>query len=268
MPISFRADAHGSRAEGFRQLRTNLQFVDIDKPPKIIAVTSALPKEGKSSTAMNLATALAESGQQVCLIEADLRKPSIAQALGLVGDVGLTSVLIGKTSLDAVLQNAGMNLAVVTSGPIPPNPSELISSEAFRHTLQEAAARADVVIVDTAPLLPVADGAQIAALADATLLVVRAGKTTRDQIRQAVESLGRVDVVPVGAVLSMAQRRRGSDYPYYYAEYRPRPTSHSSDGSSSNSPNGLASSSANGPIGHSANGSAPTPAGNPTGVKG
>ena len=229
-PISFRADPHGSRSEGFRQLRTNLQFVDVDKPPKIIAVTSALPKEGKSSTAMNLATALAESGQQVCLIEADLRKPSIATALGLVGDVGLTSVLIGKSSLDSVLQNAGMNLAVVTSGPVPPNPSELISSEAFHRTLQEAAGRADVVIVDTAPLLPVADGAQIAAMADATLLVVRAGKTTRDQIRQAVDSLGRVDVVPVGAVLSMAQRRRGSDYPYYYAEYRPRPNSNSTGG--------------------------------------
>ena len=229
VPISFRADPHGSRSEGFRQLRTNLQFVDVDKPPKIIAVTSALPQEGKSSTAMNLATALAESGQQVCLIEADLRKPSIGQALGLVGDVGLTSVLIGKAPLGAVLQNAGNNLAVVTSGPVPPNPSELISSEAFRKTLLEAAGRADVVIVDTAPLLPVADGAQIAAMADATLLVVRAGRTTRDQIRQAVQALARVDVVPVGAILSMAQRHRGSKYPYYYADYRPRPASPSAD---------------------------------------
>lgn len=226
-PISFRADPHGSRSEAFRQLRTNLQFVDVDRPPKIIAVTSAVPNEGKSSTAMNLATALAESGQHVCLIEADLRKPSIAQALGLIGDVGLTSVLVGKVPFEAVLQNAGMNLAVVTSGPVPPNPSELISSEAFRNTLRRAARRADVVVVDTPPLLPVADGAQIAAMADATLLVVRAGKTSFDQIRQAVQSLGRVDVVAVGAILSMAQRRRGSAYPYYYAEYRPRAATNS-----------------------------------------
>ncbi len=220
VPISFRADAHGSRAEGYRQLRTNLQFVDIDKPPKVVAVTSALPQEGKSHTALNLASALAEAGQRVCLVEADLRKPSLADALGIVGDVGLTAVLIGRASLADVVQHVGDNLEVLVSGAVPPNPSELLNSEAFRHTLQSIRASVDIVVIDTAPLLPVADGAQIAALADATVLVVRAAKTTHEQITRAIETLGNVDVTPVGVVLSMAQNRRSGGY-YYYQEYRP-----------------------------------------------
>jgi capsular exopolysaccharide synthesis family protein len=226
-PISFRADAHGSRAEGFRQLRTNLQFVDVDNPPSIIAVTSALPKEGKSHTALNLAAALAEGGLRVCLIEADLRKPSLARSLGLVGDVGLTTVLIGRAPVANVLQNAGHNLAVLVSGPVPPNPSELLNSETFRATLKEVHSRVDVVVIDTAPLLPVADGAQIASLADATLLAVRAGKTTREQITRAIETLANVDVVPVGVILSMAPHRRRGGYPYYYEAYRPSRPGHS-----------------------------------------
>jgi capsular exopolysaccharide synthesis family protein len=220
-PISFRADMHGSRAEGFRQLRTNLQFVDIDNPPKVIAVTSALPQEGKSHTALNLAAALAEAGQRVCLIEADLRKPSLADALGIVGDVGLTSVLIGHVSLTDVLQNAGDNLQVLVAGSTPPNPSELLNSEAFKHTLRTVRGSVDTVIIDTAPLLPVTDGAQIAALADATVLVVRASKTSREQITRAIETLSNVDVTPVGVILSMAATRRGGTYSYYYGEYRP-----------------------------------------------
>jgi capsular exopolysaccharide synthesis family protein len=224
-PISFRADMHGSRAEGFRQLRTNLQFVDIDNPPKVIAVSSALPQEGKSHTALNLAAALAEAGQRVCLIEADLRKPSLAEALGIVGDVGLTSVLIGHATIAQVVQTVGDNLEVLVAGAVPPNPSELLNSEAFRHTLRAARTRADTVVIDTAPLLPVADGAQIAALADATVLVVRAGKTTREQITRAIETLANVDVTPVGVILSMSQNHRGGGY-YYYQEYRPsRPQS-------------------------------------------
>jgi capsular exopolysaccharide synthesis family protein len=232
VPISFRADPHGTRSEGFRQLRTNLQFVDIDNPPRVIAVTSALPQEGKTHTAMNLAAALAEGGQRVCLVEADLRRPSLAKATGIVGEVGLTSVLIGKAPLDAVLQNAGANLAILASGPVPPNPSELLNSAAFRETLQQINDRVDVVVIDTAPLLPVADGAQIASLADATLLTVRAAKTTRDQIRRAIEILDNVDVTPVGVILSMAARRNQSGYPYYYAEYAPRRPSHLAESAS------------------------------------
>ena len=221
VPISFRADMHGSRAEGYRQLRTNLQFVDVDHPPKVIAVTSALPQEGKSHTALNLAAALAEAGQRVCLIEADLRKPSLADALGIPGDVGLTSVLIGHVSLVDVLQDVGDNLQVLVAGSTPPNPSELLNSIAFKHTLRSVLSRVDTVVIDTAPLLPVTDGAQIAALADATVLVVRASKTSREQISRAIGTLSKVDVTPVGVILSMAAVSRGGTYAYYYGEYRP-----------------------------------------------
>lgn len=220
-PIAFRTDAHGTRAEAYRQMRTNLQFVDIDNPPKLIAVSSAVAAEGKSHTSLNLAASLAESGQRVCLVEVDLRKPSLARVLGVVGDVGVTSVLVNKLPVLSVMQNAGENLAVITAGPVPPNPSELINSDAFHTLLNDVAAVVDVMIIDTPPLLPVADGAQLAALADATLLVVRAAKTTHDQIQRAVENLANVGVTPVGTVMSMAQQGSGG-YQYYYAEYRPR----------------------------------------------
>lgn len=224
-PISFRADAHGGRAEGYRQMRTNLQFVDVDNPPRVIAVTSALPGEGKTHTAMNLAAALAEAGQRVCLIEADLRRPTVAAALGIIGEVGMTSVLIGRASVEDVIQPLGDNFSVIASGQVPPNPSELLNSETFRRTVAKVRELFDVVVVDTAPLLPVADGSQIAAHAEATVLVVRASRTTREQITRAVETLKNVGVTPVGVVLSMAPHR-GSGYSYYYEEYRPARPGH------------------------------------------
>ena len=224
-PIAFRADPHGTRAEAYRQLRTNLQFVNVDDAPRVIAVTSAVPGEGKSTTALNLAAALAEAGSRVCLIEADLRRPTIAATLGLVPDVGFTTVLIGKIAPEEALQNAGRNLAVLTCGPVPPNPSELLSSEHARDLIRTLASRVDYTIIDTAPLLPVADGAEVAALADATIVVHHAGKTSKDQVARSVQALHRIGERPVGAVLNMVTRRTGR-YDYednYYYTYRPRP---------------------------------------------
>jgi capsular exopolysaccharide synthesis family protein len=218
-PIAFRGDPHGVRAEAYRQLRTNLQFVNVDDAPRIIAVTSAIPGEGKTTTAMNLAAALAEAGHRVCLIEADLRRPTIASTLGLVAEVGFTTVLIGKASVDDALQSAGRNLQVLTSGPVPPNPSELLISEHARAVILEAATKADYTIIDTAPLLPVADGAEIAAFAQATIVVHRAGKTTREQVERSVAALAKVGEKPVGVVLNMVSRGTGGrndQYDYYY----------------------------------------------------
>ncbi len=223
VPIAFRGDPHSVRAEAYRQLRMNLQFVNIDHAPRIIAVTSAIPGEGKTTTAMNLAAALAEAGHRVCLVEADLRRPTIARSLGLVGEVGFTTVLIGKADIDDALQNAGRNLAVLTSGPVPPNPSELLLSDHARTVILAAATRADYTIIDTAPLLPVADGAEIAAFAEATIVVHRAGKTTREQAQRSVAALAKVGEKPVGVVLNMVSRgTSGRDYQYdYYYTYRP-----------------------------------------------
>lgn len=222
-PIAFRGDPHSARSEAYRQLRTNLQFVNIDHAPRVIAVTSAIPGEGKTTTALNLAAALAEGGFRVCLIEADLRRPTLAKTLGLVGDVGFTTALIGKARVETVLQNAGRNLAVLTSGPVPPNPSELLISDQARVIIKTIAEKVDYTIIDTAPLLPVADGAEIAAIADATIVVHHAGKSTREQAARSVEALAKVGEKPVGVVLNMITRGRGrydDAYGYYYT-YRP-----------------------------------------------
>lgn len=222
-PVAFRGDPHSARSEAYRQLRTNLQFVNVDNAPRIIAVTSAIPGEGKTTTAINLAAALAEGGFRVCLVEADLRRPTIAKMLGVVGDVGFTTVLIGKASVESVLQNVGGNLAVLTSGPVPPNPSELLITEQARTVIMKIAENVDYTIIDTAPLLPVADGAEVAAIADATIVVHRAGKSTREQVTRAVEVLAKVGEKPVGAVLNMVTRGHGrydDAYGYYYV-YRP-----------------------------------------------
>jgi receptor protein-tyrosine kinase len=222
-PIAFRGDPHGSRSEAYRQLRTNLQFINVDENPKVIAITSAIPGEGKTTTALNLAAALAEGGYRVCLIEADLRRPNIAGMLGLVPDVGFTTALIGKVSAADALQNAGRNLAVLTSGPVPPNPSELLITSQANAIIRQLAETVDFVIIDTAPLLPVADGAEVAAMADATLVVHHGGKTTRDQAERSIEALAKVGERPVGVILNMMTRTRG-DYGYsygYYYTYRP-----------------------------------------------
>jgi capsular exopolysaccharide synthesis family protein len=223
--VAFRSDPHSARSEAYRQLRTNMQFVNVDHAPRIIAVTSAIPGEGKTTTAVNLAAALAEGGYRVCLVEADLRRPTLAKSLGLVGDVGFTTVLIGKAPLEAVLQNAGRNLAVLTSGPVPPNPTELLISAQANAVIRQIAEKVDYTIIDTAPLLPVADGAEVAAIADATLVVHHAGKSTREQAARSVEALAKVGTKPVGIVLNMITRGRGrydDEYGYYYAAYRPQ----------------------------------------------
>ena len=223
-PIAFRDDPHSARSEAFRHIRTNLQFVNPDNPPRIIAVSSAVPGEGKTTTAMNLAAALAEAGARVCLVEADLRRPTVAGELGLVGDVGFTTVVIGKAPVESVLQNAGRNLAVLTSGPIPPNPSELLLSKHAKQVIFDIAAKVDFTIIDTPPLLPVTDGAELATVADGMILVHRAGKTTRDQALRAMEALDKVGKKPIGVVLNMITRQGGKydyEYGYSYAAYRP-----------------------------------------------
>ena len=253
-PIAFRMDPHSSRSEAYRQLRTNMQFVNIDHPAKIIAVTSGGPGEGKTTTALNLAASLAEAGFKVCLIEADLRRPTLAKSLGLVSDVGFTTVLIGQADVGSVLQNAGKNLAVLTSGPVPPNPSELLITDHAAAVIKQVSEKVDYTIIDTAPLLPVSDGAEIAARADATLVVHHAGKSTKDQATRSIEALEKVGVRPVGVILNMITRARGAygyTYGYYYS-YRPdRSGSNTFDHVPGAGVNGTARESANGSGAHS-----------------
>ncbi|MFF4208645.1 polysaccharide biosynthesis tyrosine autokinase [Streptomyces sp. NPDC001796] len=210
-------DGHSKRAEAFRKLRTNLQFSQVDDPPRIIVVTSSVPGEGKTNTSVNLALSLAEAGVSTCLVDGDLRRPSVASTFGLVQDAGLTTVLIGQARIEDVIQEVAGGLSVLASGAVPPNPTELLASARMKEVLHELADVYEVVIVDTAPLLPVADTVGLASLTQGALLVVRAAKTTREQVRTAAESLERVGVRVLGTVFSMAPVTRAGRYGRYGA---------------------------------------------------
>lgn len=217
--ISFDVDNSGT-AEGFRKLRTNLQFLAVDNPPRLIVVTSSSPSEGKSTTSINIALALAEAGHNVVLVDGDLRRPRLAQYLGLVGSVGFSTVLSGRTSLDEALQETKFSrLTVLTAGTVPPNPSELLGSLTAKNRLSDLRARFDYVIVDSSPLLAVTDGAVLAAEADGAIVAVRAGKTKRDQLAHAVGMLRDVNAKLLGAVFTMLPTRGSGSYSYSSYHY-------------------------------------------------
>ncbi len=219
-PLLSQAPTGSMRAEAFRQLRTNLQFVDVDEETASIVVTSSLPGEGKSTTAANLAITLAQAGMDVILVEGDLRRPKVAEYLGIEGAVGLTDVLVGNLDLDDALQSWGTSghLQVLASGPRPPNPSELLSSQHMATVIETMEKRA-FVIFDAPPLLPVTDGAVLAAQASGALLVVRDGKTRREQVQRAVDALKAVDARLYGGVLTMASTKGPDAYQYGYGYY-------------------------------------------------
>ncbi|MBO9553125.1 polysaccharide biosynthesis tyrosine autokinase [Cellulomonas sp.] len=215
-PLVVQGSPQSPRAEAFRRLRTNLQFLDVGERSRAIVLVSAIPAEGKSTTAINLAITLADAGSRVALVDADLRRPSIASYLGIEGNVGLTTVLIGQATLDDVLQPWGSDrLDVLASGQIPPNPSELLGSRAMSAVLSTLTERYDVVLLDTAPLLPVTDGAVLAKLAGGALVAVGAGTVSRHQLAEALGSLESVDARVLGVVLNKLTRRQGDRYPYY-----------------------------------------------------
>ena len=213
------------RAEAFRTLRTNLQFADVDRPPRSIVVTSAMPDEGKTTSACNIALTLALTGSRVVLVEADLRKPRVCDYLGLDSGAGLTNVLAGQHSLDDVLVPwKRRTLTVLPAGPVPPNPSELLGSQHMGTLIQALAAQYDHVIIDTPPLLPVTDAAVLATVADGAVLIVRHGRSSRDDLELAVQALAAVNARLLGTVLNfIPQRRRGYGYGYGTGTSRRRP---------------------------------------------
>lgn len=207
-------------AEAFRKLRTNLQFLAVDNPPRVIVVTSSMPHEGKSTTAINLALALAEAEHNVVLVDGDMRRPTVAKYLDLVAATGFSTVLSGRAALSDVLQKTRFSgLTVLTSGTIPPNPSELLGSQSARKLLSELSAEFDYVVVDSTPLLAVTDAAVLAAGADGVLIMARYGQTRREQLAHAVESLKSVGAPLLGAVFTMVPMRGLNSYSYDYRYY-------------------------------------------------
>ncbi|MEE6295625.1 polysaccharide biosynthesis tyrosine autokinase [Georgenia wangjunii] len=220
-PIVMHDDPQGQRAEAYRRLRTNLQFLDLADRPSSVVVTSSVSGEGKSTTAVNLAVSLSDAGSQVVLVDADLRRPSIAEYTGLEGRVGLTTVLIGKASLDDVLQPWGSStLDVLTSGQVPPNPSELLGSRAMNALLRDLTDRYDVVILDSPPLLPVTDAAVLSSGVGGMLVVVGADRIHKGQLRDSLESLATVNAHLLGLVINKVSRQDGDRYGYSYDSYR------------------------------------------------
>jgi capsular exopolysaccharide synthesis family protein len=204
-------------AESLRHLRTNLRFVDAASPVSVLVVTSSVESEGKSTISANLAQSFAEAGRKVLLIDGDLRRPRVESYLDLEASAGLTNVLIGEADLHDVTQEWGSDgMEVLASGPIPPNPNELLGGAVMEQLLLQAREDYALVIIDTPPILPVADALILAALADGAILVVRHGHTTGEQVSRSLEMLQSASARVLGTVLSMSPGTRGGSSYYEY----------------------------------------------------
>ncbi|MFG2108111.1 polysaccharide biosynthesis tyrosine autokinase [Micromonospora chersina] len=207
-------DPTGLRAEEFRRLRTNIRFFSIDGRIGSLVVTGSVPSEGKSTVAANMAIALAQSGERVVLMDGDLRKPMIATLFGLPGGVGLTSVLIGDVPIEAAMHHwrRELPLYVVTSGPTPPNPSELLGTRRLADLVAGLVASGMTVIFDSPPLLPVTDAAVLARATDGALVVTRVGSTKTDELETSIEALRNVDARILGVVANRVKRKKKDGY--------------------------------------------------------
>lgn len=213
------------RAEAYRQLRTNLTFSAVTNKMQVVVVTSAVAGDGKTTTACNLAITMAESGRSVLLVEADMRRPMVGEQLGIEGGAGLTNILAGQVRPDDVIQTWGTDgLHVLTAGTQPPNPSELLGSDAMHTLIGELRAQFEVIVLDTPPVLPVTDASVVAAHADTVVLVVRHARTAREQAHAAVEALSAVGAPLAGAILNAVPLQQMAAGGYQsYASTEPRP---------------------------------------------
>jgi capsular exopolysaccharide synthesis family protein len=215
--VSMVSQPQSPRSESYRRLRSNLEFVRRGgSEATAIVITSSMPHEGKTTTAVNLAVALAELGDRVLLIDADMRRPSIALMTRMEGTVGLSSVLIGKVPLEFAVQKWGdLPLDVLTSGEVPPNPLHLIDSQAMLDLVKTARDEYDFVVVDSPPLLSVVDAAVLSHQCDGPLIVAAADRTKRKHLAAARDALTVAGVDPIGLVLTRARHDGTRDYRGY-----------------------------------------------------
>lgn len=219
-PLLTQTGQQSSRAESFRQLRTNLQFANISGHAKTVLVTSSLPGEGKSTTAINLSIALAQAGRAVCLIDADLRRPMVHDYLGLDKHAGLTTALVGEADLNDLLQQWGDdNLFVLASGRIPPNPSELLGSDEMRRLIGQLEQAFDTIVIDAPPLLPVTDAAVLSQHVGGVVVVVGTDKLRRQDLERSFNALQMVGSNVLGVVLNRLPVKGADSYAYSYGNY-------------------------------------------------
>ena len=214
------ARPHSQMAESYRALRTSLLLTNLGAPPKVIMITSALPQEGKTTTSMNTALVLAQKGIRVLLIDADLRRPSIHKILGMGPRSGLSNVLTGSATLQQTITRSSIlpNLSILPAGTPPPNPAELLASANMRDVLEELRGQYDHIVLDTPPTLSVTDAVVLSPRADAIVLVIRSGQTTKQALRRSRDILTQVNA-KVSGVLLNAVDLSSPDY-YYYYEYQ------------------------------------------------
>lgn len=213
------------RAESFRQIRTNLQFAHVSHQSKAVLVTSSLPGEGKSTTAINMAIAMAQAGQRVALVDADLRRPMVSEYLGLERDAGLTTVLVGNAALEDLMQPWGQDqLFVLTSGQIPPNPSELLGSKPMKEVIAKLECDFDAVIIDAPPLLPVTDAAVLAQRVGGVVLVIGSHQVKRTDLEKSLSALDMVKADLLGVLLNKLPSSGPDAYAYTYYSYDAKPS--------------------------------------------
>ena len=202
--------------ESYRMLRTNIAFASIDEPIRSLVVTSSQPNEGKSTTSLDLAVVMALDGKAVILLDADLRRPSLNSALQISNAIGFSSVVTGEKTIEEALQETTTkNLRVMTSGPVPPNPPELLNSRVGRQIIEELAGMADVLIIDTPPALTMADAQIVASIADATILVVSAQGANKKDVARTSDLLAQTGTKMLGVVLNKITKDWGAAYNYY-----------------------------------------------------
>jgi len=211
-------------AEAYRTLRTNLQFQSLDKPRRSLVVTSATAGEGKTTTAANFGAVVAQAGIRVCIIDADLRRPNIHEMFAMENKTGLSHALRdGLAPAEAARSTRIPNLSVITSGPLPPNPAEVVGSRRMRELLDGCTREFDLVICDTPPVLAVADGIAVAAQCEGVILVVAAGTVPTEVVRRARDQLAAVKADIVGVLLNRVTAKTDGYYNGHYYSYRGAP---------------------------------------------
>lgn len=206
-------------SEAYRTLRTNIQFSSVDKPIKTLMVTSSMMSEGKTTTITNLAETFAQAGNRVIIVDADLRRPRVHQVFGVSNQQGLTNVLAGQVDLKDVVKVAGSQINILTSGPIPPNPSELLGSTKMKELVQVLSDHYDIVVIDTPPVNVVTDAAVLSTLVDGVILAIASGKTEIESGKRALKSLEAVNANVLGAVMTMVPVTKKGYYSYQYYSY-------------------------------------------------
>ena len=206
-----------SIAEMYRVLRTNLEFASLDSEIKRVVVTSSIPGEGKTTTTSNLAVVNAQLGKRTLLIDADLRRPMVHRMFRLSNARGLTSVLIRQSQLDDAIQQTDVpNLSVLTSGPVPPNPAEVLGSSAMKSLLEQLSGLYDLILLDSPPVLSVTDARLLATACDGVLYVVGAGQVSRQTLRKAAQAMSVVNARILGTALNNKKLTKAEQQYYYY----------------------------------------------------